>query len=335
MTVRCNLNVSVVSAWWEQQLGLPPRARVAEKEAALRRMFPGLISFDNSTLPRPVPDPNRGLTMLKALGLELGVDSHGGMAVTPLSPEQVMALTPPDFAVNPAIEALRQAIRDTKSTHGQVAPCGIAGLLYPALKVRGQDLFCDFYEDPDMVHHLMAVLGETLYGYLVFLKDECGEIPYFVLGSCSNCMISPATYETFMLFHEARISTLSHYIKGRPRAMGMHHCGTKADSYFQVYGRLPGLEMVEASWDTDRDKGRRAIPNLLFKPMLDPVLLDRMTDDEVEAQLNPLLEDPDVIEVQAFDLTQFCTVDKIRRMLTVTLEYNRRHGASGYTRFFT
>lgn len=34
----------------------------------------------------------------------------------------------------------------------------------------------------------------------------------------------------------------------------------EAAAYFPVYGRLPGLEMVEASWDTDRDKGRREIP---------------------------------------------------------------------------
>jgi uroporphyrinogen-III decarboxylase len=333
-TTRCNLNVSVVSAWWEQQLGLPPQTGAAEKQAALQKAFPGLITFDNATLPRPVPDPNRGFTLLKALGLEVTPDAHDGPAVTPVSPEQAMALTPPDFAANPAIDALRQAIRETRRLHGRVAPGGIAGLLYPALKIRGQDLFCDFYEHPGMVHHLMAVLGETLYRYLVFLKDECGEIPYFVLGSCSNCMISPATYQEFLLIHEARVSMLSPYIKGRARAMGVHHCGTKADAYFSVYGNLPGLEMIEANWDTDMDLGLREIPGLLFKPMLDPILLDRMREDEIEEQLIRLLEHPQVIEVQAFDLSQFCTVNKLRRMLGVTLDYNRRHGLPGYTRFF-
>lgn len=330
----CNLNISVVTTWWEEQLGLPPTAGRGEKEAALQHVFPGLITFDNTTIPHAVRDPNRGFTMLMALGVEVDLDAPDGPAVTPLSPEEVMELEPPDFAMDPAIEELRQAIRKTKSEHGSAHPSGIAGLLYPALKIRGQDLFCDFYEHPEMVHHLMTVLGETLYRQLTFLKDECGEIPYFVLGSCSNCMISPDTYEEFMLPHEARVSTLSTYIKGRERALGMHHCGTKADAYFPVYGKLPGLEMIEADWKTDRDKGRREIPGLLFKPMLDPLLLDEMSEDDIEAQFRPLLADPDVIEIQAFGVPQTCPVDKIRRMLTTTLDRNHQSGRGGTTRLF-
>ena len=334
MTDRCNLNVGVVELWWEAQLGLAPRAGSEEKQAALRRVFPGLITFRNDGLPHAVPDPNHGFTMLKALGLDVAAGEDGSIGITPLSPEAVMALAPPDYADNPAVEALRRAIRETERTYGSATNSSFAGLLYPALKVRGQDLFCDFYENPSMVHHLMAVLGETLRRHLVFLKDECGDIPYFVLGSCSNCMISPATYEEFMLPHEARISTLSRYIKGRPRAMGMHHCGTKADAYFPVYGKIPELEMIEASWDTDMERGLREIPGLLFKPLLDPILLDRMTEADLAEQLSALLEHPSVVEIQAFGLTQFCTVDKIRRMLAMTLEYNRKHGLPGYTRFF-
>jgi len=336
MTKRCNLNISVVGdPWWELQLGLPKGSGPEEKQAALNKFFPGLITFRNETLPHNVPDPNKGFTMLKALGLDFTIGETGVPAFTQLSPEQVMKLSVPDYAGNPAVESLRKAIRETKSRYGSAVNTSFSGLLYQAMKVRGQDIFTDFYENPEMVHHLMTVLGETLYQHLKFLKDECGELPYFVLGSCSNCMISPATYDDFLRPHEARISTLSQYIMGHPRAMGMHHCGTKADAYFPVYSKIPELEMIEASLDTDIKMGLREMPGLLFKPMLDPIRLDHMTDDAVTSQLGSLLEHPSVVEIQAFDLTQFCTADRVRRMLSMTLEYNRSHGLPGYTRFFT
>jgi uroporphyrinogen-III decarboxylase len=246
-----------------------------------------------------------------------------------------MNLSTPDYASSPAVESLRHAIRETKSKYGSAVNTSFSGLLYQAIKIRGQDIFTDFYEYPEMVHHLMTVLGETLYQHLKFLKDECGNLPYFVLGSCSNCMISPATYDEFLRPHEARISTLSQYIMGHLRAMGMHHCGTKADAYFPVYAKIPELEMIEASCDTNIELGLREIPGLLFKPMLDPIRLDKMTDDAIDKQLNSLLGNPSVVEIQAFDLTQFCTVDKVRKMLSMTLEYNKSHGLPGYTRFFT
>ncbi len=334
MTKRCNINISVVDLWWETQLGIPRKSGSGEKQAALAKVFPGLITFRNEGLPHNVPDPNHGFTMLKALGLEYSIGETGLPAFMQLSPEQVMKLSPPDYADNPAVEALRKAIRETKDKYGSAVNSSFSGLLYPALKVRGQDIFTDFYENPEMVRHLMSVLGETLYRHLKFLKDECGDIPYFVLGSCSNCMISPATYDEFLRPHEARISTLSQYIKGRRRAMGMHHCGTKADAYFPVYSKIPELEMIEASWDTDIEAGLREMPGLIFKPMLDPIRLDRMSEDEIAAQLDSLLAHPSVVEIQAFDLTQFCTVEKVRKMLSMTLEYNKSHGLPGYTRFF-
>ena len=333
--MRCNLNISMIDLWWETQLGLPQRSSAEERQVALRTVFPDLITFRNENLPRNVSDPNHGFTMLKALGIEFSLSDNGVPVFTPLSPDQVMALTPPDYATNPAVESLRQAIRETKHQYGSAVNTSFSGLLFQAMKVRGQELFIDFYENPAMVHHLMAVLGETLYRHLRFLKEECGTIPYFVLGSCSNCMISPTLYDEFLRPHEARVSTLSQYLMGHPRAMGMHHCGTKADAYFPVYAKIPELEMIEASWDTDMELGRRTIPGLLFKPMLDPIRLDQMTETALAAQVGALLEHPAVIEIQAFDLSQFCTVAKVRMMLSQTLDYNRRHGLPGYTRFFT
>ena len=134
--------------------------------------------------------------------------------------QQVGALTPPDYHTNPHVQALRQAILTAKARYGRVSNEGYSGLLHLVWMLRGQDAFTDFYEYPEETHHFIAVLEETLRRHLIFLKDTCGELAYFVLGSCKNCMISPQTYDEFFREPESRISTLSTYLMGRSTCHG-------------------------------------------------------------------------------------------------------------------
>lgn len=334
MYTRCNLNISVIGDWWEKQLGLPASASPEERMAQLEDVFPGLITFHQENAPIWAPDPNHGFTMARALGADIVRTSTGSYDVAPILLEQAQALTPPDYATNPAVQALRESITQTKAQYGKASNASFSGLLYMGLKLRGQDFFFDFYENQDITRHLVAVCTETLYRHLIFLKDTCGEIPYFVLGSCSNCMISPETYREFFLAGEAKISTLSSYLTGHTRAMGIHHCGTKVDAYLEVYSRIPELDMLEANWASDIDRATQMIPGLSFKPMLDPILLDEMSEEAVEQQLQRLLCTEAVVEIQAFDLTQFTPIQKIRRMLETVLSYNHTNNLLGYTRFF-
>ncbi len=175
-------------------------------------------------------------------------------------------------------------------------------------------------------------MEETLRRQLVFLKDTCGELAYFVLGSCKNCMISPQIYDEFFREPESRISTLSTYLMGYPRAMGIHHCGKKVDDYLDTYAKIVELEMLEAAWDSDIALAVRKIPGLQFKPVVDPLLLDELSDDEVAEFIRRLISYEAVTEIQAFGVTQFCTISKMRRMLEETILQNSQRGLPGYTR---
>jgi hypothetical protein len=332
---RCNLNVSVMNSWWEKQLGVSPSLSSDEKFALVEQAFPGLITYRPEEAAPAAPDPNHGYTMYKALGAKVEPNSIGGYEVVPVSVGEAMAMTVPDYDVSGPVQALRESIRETRARFGRAANSSFSGLFTMALRLRGQEIFYDFFERPEMVRHLVSVTTDTLERHLMFLKSECGDIPYFVLGSCSNCMISPDIYEEFFREGEARISRLSTYIKGRERAMGIHHCGTKVDSYLGTYSRIPELEMLEANYQSDIDAAARAMPGLKFKPMIDPIEFDSFDVETIESILFRLLENESVEEIQAFDLSQFFTVEKLRRMLEVVLDFNGSHGLPGYTRFFT
>ncbi|HEY3376414.1 MAG TPA: hypothetical protein VGL77_02880 [Armatimonadota bacterium] len=334
MNNRCHLNVTVMDKWWPEQLGLSAESTAQARQARLDEVFPGLLTFPRGAAwPPMATDPNHGFTMACALGASLTPTSLGGYEVVPLSREQLLALEPPDYASNAPVQALRAAILATKAEHGSVTCVSYSGLLYQALKLRGQELFYDFSEEPALVHHLAEVIGETLYRHLVFLKDTCGHLPYFVLGSCQNCMIAPALYEGFFRVHESRISTLSSYLMGHPRAMGIHHCGTKVDDYLDTYRQIEELAMLEADWTSDIARATHTIPGLTFKPMLDPILLDEMSGAAIAAHLTPLLEQEAVEEIQAFGITQHFSVAQMRALLETVVAFNTRQGLPGYTRF--
>ncbi len=328
----CNLNLSLMPDWWPAQLGLAPAATRADQVAAFERAFPGLLTFPQEAAPAPVPDPNHGYTMLLAMGATVVPHAGGGYDVAPMSSERFAKLEPPDYDSNPFVQKLRDAIRATRREHGSAFDGSYSGLLYPALKLRGQEIFSDFYDQPQAVHRFATVMGETIRRHLLFLKEECGSLPYFVLGNCSNCMISPAIYETFFLREESAISRLSEPLMGRRRAMGVHHCGTKVDAYLDAYAQIEELELLEASWDSDVARATRRIPGVRFKRMLDPTRLDALDEAALAAHLREQFVCPATIEIQAFGLSGAFTIKKMRWLLETALECLRAPGMTGYTR---
>ncbi len=326
MNRSCNLNLNIMSEWWQSQLGLAPTANRADMAAAFEKAFPGLLTFRQEAAPEPVPDPNHGYTMLLAMGATVGHD------VEPMSLDRFAGLEPPDYDNNPFVQKLREAIRETRRKHGSAFDGSYSGLLHPAMKLRGQEIFSDFYEHPDEVHRFAVVMGETIRRHLLFLKQECGSLPYFVLGNCSNCMISPEIYETFFVREESAISRLSGPIMGRRRAMGVHHCGSKVDAYLDAYAQIEELEMIEASWDSDVALATRRIPGLLFKSMLDPIKLDAMDEGVLEAHLREQFACPATVEIQAFGIPGSFSLRKMQRLLETANACIRAPGMSGYTR---
>ena len=80
------------------------------------------------------------------------------------------------------------------------------GVLNNALRLRGQDIFLDMYDDPEFVHHLFRHITETMIAVAKAVQKRQRESGFFIdLFSCSNCvmnMISAEMYEEFVLPYE-------------------------------------------------------------------------------------------------------------------------------------
>ena len=89
------------------------------------------------------------------------------------------------------------------------------GILNTALHLRGQQLFMDFFENPDLVHHLFDVLAKTIVRVVKYVKSRTGtsavatnrsilavDPEIYLHSNCSVQMVSPKTFEEFLLPYE-------------------------------------------------------------------------------------------------------------------------------------
>ena len=80
-----------------------------------------------------------------------------------LSEDEVMKLEVPDiFNSNPMTEVLRQ-IEYLKKKYGRViGDINTTGVQNLALKIRGDQLYFDFYEKPELCRHLMQICTDCI-----------------------------------------------------------------------------------------------------------------------------------------------------------------------------
>lgn len=131
------------------------------------------------------------------------------------------------------------------------------GILNIALKVRGNDLFMDMFDDPDFVHgffdHIAAAIGD--YSKAVQARQRASGFGIDLL-SVSNCvmsMVSPAQYEDFVLPLDRRLS-------GGYARFGVHTCNWVIDPYADSLRKLPRLDYIDTGMRSDLARVKRLFP---------------------------------------------------------------------------
>jgi uroporphyrinogen-III decarboxylase len=167
--------------------------------------------------------------------------------------------------------------------------------LNSALLLRGQQLFVDFYEDPDLVHHLFSVLTETYLQVAAYLRRRTGsaaiatnrsilnvDASIYLHSNCPVQMISPAIYEKFLLPYELRLAQSL-------RPYGIHHCGNNLHRYAALYGRLAPA-FVDVGWGSDVRRVRQALPDAFLNLRLSPVRMLQESAEVISRDIAALLE---------------------------------------------
>jgi hypothetical protein len=159
------------------------------------------------------------------------------------------------------------------------------GLVNNAVELRGNDLFADLKEDPELADHLLAIVAETVVGVSRILRQRTGTTSIAVnrsivsvnpaihlTSNCSVSMISPRLYESRVLPHELRMAELL-------APYGIHHCGSNLQKYADAYNRMD-LKFLDVGFGSDIEACSRLFPAAFLNLRMSPVRMLQSSEDQ-------------------------------------------------------
>ena len=345
------LGVGFYPDWWFKHYGISfdrtyyynPETRVEARMEMDRRLFErfGDVGLGDPD-PQPKPLITFGMVMLPAVfGCEIVFENEALPWAVPLnlSSEEIMKLEVPDLLrSSPMTEMLKQ-IDFLRKKYGRViGDINTTGIQNLALKLRGEQLYFDYFENPDLCHHLLKICTASIIQLfqLIFQITSSGAMDvtpmcdprFFVLPNCTVEQVSLQTYETFNLPYDNQIAETCH-------PLGIHHCGS-VDQALPGYAKVRHLEFLEIGFGSDVHRTRQVLgPKVAVNARISPVLMKNGTAEEVAAEVRRLINEGAPLENYSIDtvgLTYGTPDENVLMARKTAAEYGRiRQPASSIT----
>jgi uroporphyrinogen-III decarboxylase len=294
--------------WWYKQYGISfdkkyyfdPETRIEARLAmdkALYERFGDVGVGDGNPKPRPMVTAGM-ITLPAVFGCQIVYQDDALPWAIPLnlSEDEVMKLEVPDlFSSWPMTEWIKQ-IDDMKKKYGKVTgDINTTGIQNLALKIRGDELYIDYFENPDLCHHLLRICTECVKQLFAFNYKATGtgavdvtpmaDPEIAVIPNCTEEQISNKIYETFLLPYDNEVADA-----GKEHGFGIHHCGS-VDQVLEGYTKVRHLKFLEIGFGSDVKRCRQALgPQVAVNARISPVLMKNGSPEEVAAEVKKLID---------------------------------------------
>jgi len=216
--------------------------------------------------------------------------------------EEIFKLVPPDVKEKWPMKSLLNDVNELMDKFGYVVgDFDLDGFFNTALHIRGNQLFIDLVEKPDLVNHLFNVLTETYISLVKIMRSitkTCSistnrsilnvDPSIFLHSNCSVSMISPKLYEKMVFPHELRIAKIL-------QPYGIHHCGNNMHKFSKVYSQIPS-SFFDIGWGSDINECSKTFSNTFINLRLNPVRLLQCNENEIQHDTHSLLKKSKRIE---------------------------------------
>jgi len=276
--------------WWhreyaicfDQSFYLDPRQRTENDLIMRRALYDRFRLGDPNPSPRPILGSMHvagGFVIPALLGAEIRFSADAAPVAVPrdLERDDVLKLKVPDLqSAWPTMDLLVQAESLSNEFGHVLGDLNTDGVLNTALCLRGQQLFLDFYDDPELARHLFQVVTDTIALVAGQLRRISGsssisvnrsivnvDSRIFLHANCSLQMISPEVYQTLLLPYENQLA-------GRLAPYGVHHCGSNFHVFADFYRQLNGV-FFDVGWGSDIAAARAVLPDAFLNLRLSPM----------------------------------------------------------------
>ncbi len=296
--------------WWFRNHGIPfdqsfyfdRRARI-RNDVTMRRVLRERFGIGPADpQPRPVAGSQfvaGGFVVPALLGVEIRFEENQAPCPIPaeLSRDRIMALRVPDLETTWPMARWIADMDELEKEFGYVVgDFNTDGVLNTALQLRGQQLFLDMIEDPELATHLFTAVAETQVRVAAYVRSRTGtcsvavnrsivnvDPKIYVHGNCSVQMISPSLYRKHLLAYDCQL-------KEQLGPYGIHHCGSNMHLFAQDYART-GAVFYDVGWGSDIARCSHALPEAFLNLRVSPIRMLQVGEHEIRSDIRRLLAD--------------------------------------------
>jgi len=303
------VNVIFSPDWWNRRFGisfeepfyLDVETRISN-DVLMRR---GLHELFGIGAPNPEARPiigsrhiAGGFVMPALMGVPIRFSM--GQAAWPmplnLDRDRVISLRAPDIANTWPINVLLEQMDTLENRFGYVTgDLNTGGIFNTAMELRGNDLFADLKEDPELTEHLFSIVSATLVNVSKWVQRRTGTTSIAVnrsllsvdraihlTSNCSVSMIAPRLYESRILPHEIGVAN-------RLAPFGIHHCGGNLQKYAEQYNRID-LRFLDVGFGSDLEACNRLYSKAFLNLRMNPVHLLQDSEDRIYREVRDSLQ---------------------------------------------
>jgi len=289
-------------------------------KAELVRAFPQVPYWD--------PQDDRDLATISgvygaypiphAFGIPLIYGENRWPALDPerkLSVEEIERLEPLNVLQSPAVEDIFRQMDLIEQQWGVIhGYLNWQGVLNNAFNLRGQEIFLDMHDKPELVRRFFTVITEVMtdLAHMIQERQRSSGFPIdqFSVSNCVMNMISPDAYAEFVRPFDTRIA------KSFER-FGVHTCNWDVTPYIEVLAELPKVGYLDMGMMSDMRRVRETFPDTYRAVLYSPVKLQEGSLEEIRADMEKIYSELGPCDLVMEDIQASTPDERVRALLDI------------------
>ena len=224
-----------------------------------------------------------------------------------LSVREIEGLDAEKLIEGPFVEGLLRQMDIIESEWGKIhGYLNWQGVLNNAFQIRGQDIFLDIYDRPDLVHDFFSTICEVMIRLAKMVQERQRKSGFFINQfSVSNCtvnMVSPEMYREFLFPCDKTIANSF-------ERFGVHTCNWDITPYIDVLKELPRLGYLDMGMESDMSKVKNMFPETRRAVMYWPTTLQDAPLETIRRDMEKIFHELAPCDIVMADI-QTSTPDK-------------------------
>jgi len=263
-------------------------------KAELVRAFPQVLYWDagNDQDLATISGIYGAYPIPHAFGIPLVYGDDRWPALDPerrLSLEEIETLEAGKVLDSPVVEDIFRQMEIIEQQWGTIhGYLNWQGVLNNAFNLRGQKIFLDMFDKPDLVRHFFTVISEVMINLArkVQKRQRASgfQADQFSVSNCVMNMISPEAYAEFVRPFDEKIA-------GNFERFGVHTCNWDVTPYIEVLAELPKLGYLDMGMMSDMRRVRATFPDTYRAVLYSPVKLQEAGLEEIRADMEKIYND--------------------------------------------